>query len=65
MHTEPLLFDTILLEKQLYWFFLFGSTGVWTQGFTFAKQVLYHLSLWASDFCSFLKFIQQILLTNY
>jgi hypothetical protein len=29
----------------------FGGTRVWTQGFTIAKQVLYHLSI-SSPFCS-------------
>jgi hypothetical protein len=29
-------------------FFVFGGTVVWTQGLTFARQVLYHLSRSAS-----------------
>jgi hypothetical protein len=33
-------------------FFFFGGTGVWTQGFTFAKQGFYHLSHTSSPFCS-------------
>jgi hypothetical protein len=31
--------------------FCFCNTGVWTQSFTFAKQVLYHLSHTLSPFC--------------
>jgi hypothetical protein len=33
-------------------FFFFGKTGVWTQGFAFAKQALYPLSYSSSPFCS-------------
>jgi hypothetical protein len=32
-------------------FFFFGRTGVWTQGFKFVKQALYHLSHTSSPFC--------------
>jgi hypothetical protein len=32
--------------------FFFGSTRVWTQGFTLTKQALHHLSHTSSPFCS-------------
>jgi hypothetical protein len=33
-------------------FDFFGGTGAWTQDFTLAKQVLYHLTHISSPFCS-------------
>jgi hypothetical protein len=32
-------------------FYYFSCTGIWTQGFTFARQALYHLSHVSSSFC--------------
>jgi hypothetical protein len=36
----------------LLYLFFFCGTGIWTQGFTLAKQVLHHLNLISSPFCS-------------
>jgi hypothetical protein len=36
----------------LFLYFFFGETGVWTQGFVLAKQVVYHLSHTSGSFCS-------------
>jgi hypothetical protein len=33
-------------------FFFFGDNGVWTQGFPFTRQALYHLRKDVSPFCS-------------
>jgi hypothetical protein len=41
-----------LLQKLVVMSFLFSGTGVWTQGFKFARQVLHYLSHTSSSFCS-------------
>jgi hypothetical protein len=35
----------------MYFFSLFVGAGVWTQGFTLAKEAIYHLSHISSPFC--------------
>jgi hypothetical protein len=35
---------TRIISNQNYYLFIFGETGVWTEGFAFAKQALYHLN---------------------
>jgi hypothetical protein len=47
----PLCKADLAYFKPLFFFF-FGCTGAWTQGFTLAKQVLHHLSHTSSPFCS-------------
>jgi hypothetical protein len=42
---------TVTLQILLHFLF-FNEIEVWTQGFTLAKQVLYHLSHASSLFCS-------------
>jgi hypothetical protein len=42
----------ICKRSYLGFFLFFGWTGVWTQGFVLAKQVLYSLSYASSPFCS-------------
>jgi hypothetical protein len=39
-------------HRDVSFFFLFGRTGIWTQGFTLAKQTVYHLSHISSPFYS-------------
>jgi hypothetical protein len=41
------------LKTKLIFFFFFGvDTGLWTHGFTFARQFLYHFNHSSSPFCS-------------
>jgi hypothetical protein len=41
MRTSNIRFRATLIQHDLFFFFL--STGVWTQGFALARQMLYHL----------------------
>jgi hypothetical protein len=44
--------ELIIIIFNFIYLFIFAGTGVCTQGLTFAKQVLYHLSHRSSLFCS-------------
>jgi hypothetical protein len=47
-----LSFMLLFKRPDSYDFFCFCSAGVWTQGFAFARQALYHLDHVFSSFCS-------------
>jgi hypothetical protein len=54
-HWTPVLFLSLVStmntwDQVFFLFFGFGGTGVWTWGFSLAKQVLYHLSYTSSSF---------------
>jgi hypothetical protein len=46
------LWSNLFICLFIYLLFIFGSTRVWTQGFTLARQVLYCLRHNSSSFCS-------------
>jgi hypothetical protein len=43
----------MFVESFYFFVVIFGATGVWTQGFTLAMQVLYHLSHTSQSFFTF------------